>query len=154
MTEQDKKTLIKLWNDRVSATKIAQLLPYPLPTIRHTIDIYKRYGILVESNRIDKKEDRVLQAYKNGMTDIEELADSYEIGVPYVRAILTRNGIRFPRKKGYTKKPCKIRAEKQAMIDELKSGKSQVEVARQFGHTRQYISQIYRQYVKEAKNDI
>lgn len=154
MTESDLKTLIELWNGRISVRQICQVLPYKKGIVQRTIEALKANGTLVESNRITSKAYRVVIAYNNGIKDREVLSDIFNYNIHYITQILKNYGITFERKRGYKKKPSKINDTKAQIIEALRQGQRQTEVARQFVCSRQYVNQIYRQYIKEKENGI
>lgn len=147
MNEQDKLTLINLWNNRVPTTKIIQLLPYTPNKIRKTIQSLIDNGTLIEDNRIPPKCDRIVSMYISGIKDIDELANMFECTPQYVTMCLRWKDIHAEKPKKYKKwKYCQ---KTQDIIAELKEGKTQTEVAKNHDVTRQYVYKIYNKYVKE-----
>lgn len=147
MTEQDKLTLINLWNNRVPTTKIIQLLPYTPYAIRNMIKSLIDNGTLIEDNRIPPKCDRIVSMYNSGIRDIADLAEMFQCTRQFVSMSLRAKGI-------YTEKPKSHRQRKmteqtQTIVAELKDGKSQIEIAKNHNLTRQRVFQIYNRYVKE-----
>lgn len=147
MTEQDKLTLINLWNNRVPTTKIIQLLPYTQYAIRNMIKSLIYNGTLIEDNRIPPKCDRIVSMYYSGVKDLAELAEMFQCTRQFVSMSLRAKGIYTEKPKKY--KPHRMTGRKQAIIDGLKDGKTQTEVAKSNGVSRQYVFKIYNQYVKE-----
>lgn len=150
MTEQDIHTLIKLWNNRIPIAKIIQLLPYKQFTITNMIKTLKDNGTLLEENRIAPKKDKIVSMYMNGEKDVARLAEIFEVSIPRIRQCLWSNGIYVERRKHYT--PKKMSDKKQAIIAELKSGKKQAQVARDYNCSRPYINQLYKKYVQNKEN--
>lgn len=147
MTEQDKLTLINLWQNRVPTTKIIQLLPYTPNKIRRTIKSLIDNGTLIEDNRIPPKCDRIVSMYNSGIKDIDKLANMFECTNNWITTALRSKGIRVGKPKKYKKwHYCQ---KTQDIIADLKCGKSQTEVANNHGVSRQYVYKIYNQYVKE-----
>lgn len=147
MTEQDKLTLINLWNNRVPTTKIIQLLPYTPYAIRTMIKSLIDNGTLIEDNRIPPKCDRIVSMYNSGIKDIAELAEMFQCTRQFVSMSLRAKGIYTEKPKKY--KSHKMTERKREIITQLKDGKTQSEVAKNHGVSRQYVFQIYNRYVKE-----
>ena len=147
MTEQDKATLIHLWNNRVPTTKIIQLLPYTQYAIRKVINALIDNGTLIEDNRVPPKCERIVSMYLSGIKNQSELAKMFQCTRQFVSMSLCTKGIYTERPKTYRQRI--MTEQTQAIITELKDGKSQSQVAKNHGLTRQRVNQIYNQYVKE-----
>ncbi len=150
MTEQDIQTLIKLWNNRVPTAKIVQLLPYKQFTITNMRKTLKDNGTLLEENRIMPKKDKIISMYINGEKDTAKLAAMFEVSRTRIYQCLSDNGISAERPKHYKLK--KMSDKKQAIIADLKSGKKQAQVARDYHCSRPYINQLYKKYVQNKEN--
>lgn len=137
MTESDKTLIIRLWNGGVPVKKIPYMLPYRHGEGAAMVAALRADGTLSERTR-ENKEQLVAAAYESGMTDLEELAENYGLTPKTVRVYLHRCGIKrgVPKKyKGH--KPCAKTVE---ILREMESGKTQSEIARQFGVSRQYVA--------------
>lgn len=151
ITEQDKATLIELWNNRLSPEKIGKLLPYKVGTIRRTTRELLEDGTLNRANRIQSKRDRIANMYLSGVTDIGELAEMFEVEISYVIQGLKHNNIEHQRNTVYKKRKPNARIDErtQAIIDELKNGKKQSKIAKQFGVSPQWVFSIKKRFLKE-----
>lgn len=151
ITEQDKAILIEMWNNRVSVERISQLLPYKANTVRNIIQELLKDGILNRANRVKTLRDRITDMYLSGVTDMDELAEMFETSKNYVSNCLRDNKINHKRKTVYKKRKPNERIDErtQAIIDELKKGKSQTEIAKKFNVTRQWVFSIKKRFLKE-----
>lgn len=147
MTEQDKLTIINLWNNRVPVSHIVHLLPYKQHKIYSVIKSLKENGTLNEDNRIPPKCDRIVSMYNSGIKDIDKLAEMFQCTRQFIFMSLHKQGIHIAKPKQYKKHSyCDKTIE---IVAELKEGKTQTEVAKNHNVSRQYVFKIYNKYVKE-----
>lgn len=139
MTESDKSLIIRLWNGGVPVTQIPKMLPYKLCEGKAMVAELRANGTLAPRTR-ESKQELVASAYRNGMKNPYEIAETYGLTYTTVRHYLLRSGIKRP----YPKKQYRPKGsqERTKQILAALSEKSQSEVARQFGVSRQYVSAL------------
>lgn len=140
MTEADKKLVINLWNAGTKIYQIVRMLPYNEKTAMSIIKELRENGTLTPRASKEENVKAVCEAYLNGEHNIEKLSKMFKITVASVRTYLLMGGVKRERPKHYI---CtKEKSEKTlAIIEELNKGeKSQVEIAKEYGVTRQYVN--------------
>lgn len=135
MTEKEIEQVRVMWLQGCSMVQISRLLPYKEYLALAEIRTLKKQGILPPRNVQQIIADRVFKEYEE-TKDIGEIADRLGISKRYIENIFYHNG------KYHPKLPSK---KKQEIIADLKAKKSQSEIARNHGVSRQYIYQIKEQ---------
>ena len=132
MTEKEIEQVKEMWSQGYSMVQISRVLPYKEYLALAEIRTLKKQGVLPPRNVQQIIADRVFAEYEE-TKDIGEIADRLGISKRYIENIFYHNGKRHPRL------PNK---KKQQIIADLKANKSQSEIAREHGVSRQYIFQI------------
>ena len=135
MTEKEIEQVKEMWSQGCSMVQISRVLPYKEYLALREIRTLKKQGILPARNVQQIMAERVFKEYEE-TKDIGEIADRLGISKRYIENIFYYNGKyhpRLPNKK------------KQQIIADLKAKKSQSEIARNHGVSRQYIYQIKEQ---------
>lgn len=146
MTQQDRELIIKLWNNRMSINKIVRMLPYSPTVARQYIKEVKESGALKAENRVPTQEQLCVMAWQNGMTNPHEIAETFDINYNCVQTYLKDAKLQRKRPStNYKKRNAPER--RQQIIQALNDGKSNAEIARQFGVTRQWVYTIRKKYV-------
>ncbi len=139
MTESDKSLIIRLWNGGVPIAEICKMLPYKALHIKQMVGELRKDGTLSPRVRGNKRQ-LVVDAYNGGMTNPYEIAETYGLTYGTVRHYLFKGGVKRPYpKRQYRPKPT---TDKTMEILAALETKSQIEVARQFGVSRQYVSAL------------
>lgn len=138
MTENDKAYIIKLWNAKVPIYRIIRMLPYKANTVREMVRELKKDGTLQPRDRTSTE--AIVNAYKSGMTNPHEIAETYGVSINTVYSYLSRSRVKMTRPHHNRKKD----PQSLAIIAEIKTGKSNAEIARQFGVTRQWVYELKR----------
>lgn len=139
MTESDKALIIRLWNGGVPIAEICKMLPYKAMNIKQMVGELRKDGTLPPRERGNKRQ-LVVDAYNGGMTNPYEIAETYGLTYGTVKGYLSQAGLKRPYPKHhYRPKP---NGEKTAQILASLETKSQSEVARQFGVSRQWVSAL------------
>lgn len=154
MTESEIKLVERLWASGKGVGEIARLLPYKEYIAKREIAELKRNGVL--KGRSGKSQAntqaRVLQAYKDGITNPYEIAEMFDMDYRYVNNILSnaKLGRERPKRNYKQRKVCE---NTQAIITALKSGKRVREICAEFGVSTQYVYQVKNKFVKEQQNE-
>lgn len=154
MTESEIKLVERLWSSGKGVGEIARLLPYKEYIAKREIAELKRNGVL--KGRSGKSQantqERVLQAYNDGITSPYEIAELCGVGVGYVYNVLSRAKVKIQRpKRNYKQR--KLCENTQAIITALQSGKTAREICTEFGVSTQYVYQVKNKFVKEQQNE-
>ena len=140
MTEFEIAQVKKQWEAGVRIKDIVQTLPYSKKSAEYQIYKLRVEGVLQERKRKSGKE-LVVQAYKSGITNPYEIAEQYGYSHKTVQIYLTEAKLGRDRPKRNWKKI--DHSEKTELIIEcLENGGRVNETARQFGVTKQRVSQI------------
>lgn len=146
MTQQDRELIIRLWNNRMSINKIVRMLPYKPTVARQYVKEVKESGALKAENRVPTQREIVVTAYKNGMTSPHEISETFDINYNCVQTYLKDAKLQRKRPpKNYKKRNAPER--RQQIITAINGGKSNAEIAREFGVTRQWVFYIRKKYV-------
>lgn len=150
MTESEIKLVERLWASGKGVGEIARLLPYKEYIARREIAKLKKNGVLKGKSGKSQAntQARVLQAYKDGITNPYEIAEMCDVCYGYVNNILSSatSGRQRPKRNYKQRKVCE---NTQAIITALKSGKRVREIAMEFGVAVQYVYQVKNKFVKE-----
>lgn len=139
MTASDKTLIIRLWTGGVPIAEICKMLPYKAMHIKEMVGELRKDGTLPPRERGNKRQ-LVVDAYNGGMTNPYEIAETYGLTYGTVKAYLFRAGLKRPHPK-HQYRP-KSNGEKTAQILAALANKTQSEVARQFGVSRQWVSAL------------
>lgn len=146
MTQQDRELIIRLWNNRMSINKIVRMLPYSSTVASQYVKEVKASGALKAENRAPTQCKIVVTAYKNGMTNPHEIAEHFGYNFDTVQTFLTRAKLNRVRPSKNYKQRTGVDRTRQ-IITAINDGKSNAEIARQFGVTRQWVFYIRKKYV-------
>jgi hypothetical protein len=95
------------------------------------------------------KERKLLSLYSQGITNPYELSQRTGYAIGSIQAILYQNGIRKKRpNKNYKKTERNILA-KAILFELLTTDKTASQIAREYGVSRQYVSELYKKEIKE-----
>lgn len=134
MTEADRNQIIKLWSANIPIYRMVRMLPYKTYIARRMITDLKKEGVLPARTIGHKR--TVIEAYERGMRNPYDIAEEFDIPVGTVNTTLSRAGFTNGRAKRNFKKNEKTLE----IIELLKAGESQAEIARKFGVSRQWVS--------------
>lgn len=149
MTQQDRELIIRLWNNRMSINKIVRMLPYKPTVAKQYVKEVKESSELKAENRAPTQREIVVTAYKNGMTNPHEIAEHFGYNFDTVQTFLARAKLNRKRPpKNYKQRTGVDRT--QQIITAINDGKSNAEIARQFGVTRQWVYTIRKKYVEQG----
>lgn len=139
MTEREINEVKKMWQQGMSARQIARVFPQKeYITIREIAEL-KKQGVLPPIN-IKETRNRVITKEFEKNKNLMEIANKFGLEITYVRNVLHRNGVKFPKTMNYVRKP---KNEKhQAIMRDLENGVPQCEIAKKHGVSRQYVHQI------------
>lgn len=154
MTEQDKDFIVRLWESGEPSSSIVRLLPYSPQKAKAMIMELRQNGVLKgRSGKSQSKTwQKVLQAYKGGITSPYELSEMFLLKVGTVNTILSNSRLNRTRPpKNYKQYP--IGDKTKEIIAEIQSGKPLHEIAKAYGFSRQYIHRVKEKYVKGIEND-
>lgn len=152
MTHQDRELIIRLWNNRMSINKIVRMLPYSPTVARQYVKEVKASGALKAENRVPNDRELVVQAYKGGMTNHYEIAETYGINYDCIRVYLNGANIHRQRPPHNYKQRKRLKVQElpektQQIITALKDGTPNAEVARNHGISRQFVWKVKKKYV-------
>lgn len=139
MTEREINEIKKWWGQGMSATQMARFLPYKEYISKREIAKLKKEGVLPSRNVKEIRNNGIVQEFKKN-NNLMEIANKFGLEITYVRNVLHRNGVKFPKTMNYVRKP---KNEKyQAIMRDLENGLPQCEIAKKHGVSRQYVHQI------------
>ena len=134
MTESDRVQIKRLWDAGLPERQIVQMLPYNGTTARKMIAEMKSDGSLQKRHGIMRN--NVIETYKRGVKSPYKIAEMYGLTYYTVTTYLSNAGLHRQREpRNYKKNDRTLE-----IIEMLKAGKSQAEIARQFGVSRQWVS--------------
>jgi DNA-binding CsgD family transcriptional regulator len=156
MKQSDKDLIISNWNDGQPISAIIKLLPYDKVTSRALIQELLDSGeILWENKKGYSRTERILtNAYKNGMTNVYELADTYNYSPKTVSIVLRKSGVKSGRPEhNYRRRRSKhyelLSDITKKCIELLKENKGCAEIAQELGCSRQNVHIIKKRYFPE-----
>ena len=140
MTEVQKKKIVTLWLEGMSIQQIGQMLPVKGIEYRATVKEMKENGEFPTERK--STQEKIKEAFDNGMTNPYEIAETYGLSVNYVRnakVFLKLNN----KRPSHNYKPRK-KDEKTGQIKaEITLGKKSLsEIARDYGISRQRVHQL------------
>ena len=135
MTEKEIEQVKEMWSQGCSMVQISRVLPYKEYLALAEIRTLKKQGVLPVRNVQQIMAERVFKEYEE-TKDIGEIAKRLGLSKRYVENIFYYNGKYHPRLPN---------EKRQQIIADLKAKKSQSEIARNHGVSRQYIYQIKEQ---------
>jgi hypothetical protein len=118
------------------------MLPYNEKTAMSIIKELRENGTLAPRGTKSENTAAVCEAYLNGEHDVKKLAKTFHYSVGTIRTYLLLGGVKRERPKHYI---CtKEKSEKTLnIIAELRKGeKTQYEIAKEYGVTRQYVNEL------------
>lgn len=146
MDDCEKQRIKELWDCGVSMIAIAHTMPYKVGRAIKEIKVLREEGFL-EGNRASTREKttkNVLTLFRQGLT-VQEISQEINRKPATIREILHDNGENIPRPTRYkihnwrgnrlTERSLKI-------IEEIESGRSAIEVANEFGLSKQRVYAI------------
>ena len=148
MTEQDRNTIIRLWENGVAARNIERLLPYKPYWVKLMIAKLRQNGTLKgqKSKTQEKTTAKLIEAFKGGITSPYDLAEMFGLTYNSVQQIFSK--AKFKRGKPPKKfKPTKLCAKTNEIIEALKDGTKTNEIIKIHGVSRQYVNKIKNKYV-------
>ena len=147
MNEQDKNLIISLWKNGTPTTTIIKLLPYKQVEIKREIAELRQNGVLNgrSGKTRGKTREKVLQAYKDGITNPYELAEMFRLKPSTISSILVGLGLNRTRPKHNYKKTKKCE-KTETILQEIKEGNVLCEIARKHGVSRQYVHKVKKKW--------
>lgn len=144
--QDETQYIISLAEKGISYNQIMRTLPYPKSQAKRIIRKLRKDGLLVKA----KKSEKVLESYKNGICDVNELAEMYNSTTTSISQILLKGGVRRKRKPTNTKKR-ELGDRTKAILESLENGKGVRATAREFGVSAQRVSDIKKEYLEKEK---
>lgn len=139
MTDRELQLTKKMWSQGYSARQIAKMLPYKEYIALLDIRELSRNGTLPERNVRQIKTVAVINEFEK-TKNLQEIADKFGYSLGYVRNILWGNGIKHPKSMNFYKNEPNEKA--QHIAKDLRLGKSQSKIAKDYSVSRQYVHQI------------
>lgn len=149
MTEVEVLEIKKKWEAGVPIGQIVRTMPYKKSTALQYIWKLQRDGVIVKRARKRGRE-LVVDAYKNGMHNPYELAETYGYTHKTVQTYLSDAKLGRPKHENgklWAKRPYDKRTEE--ILKCLESGMGVSETARRFGVSRQWVFAIKKRSEKE-----
>ena len=145
MTEQEIRSIKNQWEVGVSISKIVKTMPYQRATAFRKIWELQEKGVLPPRERKRGRE-LVIDAYKSGMKNPYEIAETYGYAINSVRNWLSNAGLNRDRpKKNWKKTDCNqnhYSDRTKEILEHLRGGMGVNRVARVFGVSKQWVSAI------------
>ena len=132
MTEKEIEQVKVMWSQGCSMVQISRVVPYKEYLALREIRSLKKQGVLKPRSIQQIIAERVFKEYEE-TKDIGEIANRLGISKRYIENIFYHNGKYHPRLPN---------EKKQQIIADLNAKKSQSEIARKHGVSRQYVHQI------------
>lgn len=139
--EKTKEIIKTLWNQNISVEKIKRLIPYSSYHAANIIHDMKKSGELPERDRTMAKK-RVVDSFENGI-NIDDISQQFGLSNKTVVRYLWESNRSVGR--------LKMTDRTLEMIAMLEEGKSQSEVARLFGVSRQNVWDAKKRHEKNLK---
>ena len=152
MTESEIKLVERLWASGKGVGEIARLLPYKEYIAKREISELKKKGVLKGKSGKSQAitQERILQAFNDGITSPYEIAELCGVCRRYVYNVLSQAKVKIQRPK-HNYKQRKLCENTQAIITALKSGKRVREICDEFGVSKQYVYEVKNKFVKEQR---
>ncbi len=148
MKENDREFIIKMWESGEPISQIIRMLPYPAEIARQYIVDMRKAGVLLLERRSNRAGGwRIINMYKEGITNPYEIAEKLNYSMHTVNDVLSKAKLNRKRPKhNYKKTRIKTYGElsdnTQRIIDLLQEGKDCLEVANIVGCSRQNVFQV------------
>ena len=145
MDKSIRKEIIRLWDAMLPMEQIYQMLPCKLADAKRYVANLRKDGTLKPRSRKAHSMQKVSEAYKSGITDIDELADMFSFTRLTVIEYLHKQKVTRERPRTYTH--LQFSPKTQEIIQHLKEAKiSQTNLAKKYGVSRQYINYLSNKY--------
>lgn len=142
MTDNDIRLIKNLWESGYTVEQIVRMLPYTGAEARAMIKELRRNGTIKMYGKTDAAIEKLVNAYRNGMTDPRDLAETFGYTLKTVLQYLKLGKCKHGHPKTqYNPKPLGEKALEIMRV--IKQGKlSMAEIARKYGVSRQYVYQL------------
>lgn len=147
MTEKEKRQIIDLWESGVTLEQIYQMLPYKRYHSLLMVQELRADGTLKDRNLMQTSIQKVVDVWRTQTKDIREISDILGFTEKTVNKYLEYSGVR---NRKHSIKKCS--AKTREIQNDLREGKSMVEIARDFGVSRQYVHILKK--AMEASNEL
>lgn len=154
MDENEKKIVIKLWNNGETISTIAKLLPYKEYIATKKIQELKKMNVLDgrSGKTKEKTTEKVLATYKNTTTNPYEIAEILDLSIRTVNGILCEAKLERVRPKhNYKKKEISYRTK--LILNDLKSGVNPRKIAKKYDVSTQYVYQTRNRFLGEQNDE-
>lgn len=146
MTDKEMEQVKRMWLQGFTTTEIARVLPYREYLSVREIRNLKKQGVLPSRSVKAIRTEQVITEFQKNK-NLMEIADKFGIKYSYVLRILHDNKIKHPKVMNFYKNEPSDKV--QQIVEDLKRGISQSEIARKYGVSRQYIFQIKESFNNE-----
>ena len=156
MNDTDRNLIINMWSGGCSKRQIIQMLPYTYEVAESIVNSLVADGTLTKEKK-GRTVDKVLELYEK-IKNPYEIADRLGARPQTVSQILANARLNRTRPEhNYKKrKPVDIATlneKTQIIVNELRNGKKQAQVAREQNVSKQYVSKIYYNYVNNKNGE-
>lgn len=163
MTQSEIKQIVEMWESGNSISTIVRCFPYKPQTVKREITELRQNGVLKgrSGKTQEKTQERILQVYNSGITSPYEIAKKLEMHAPSVIStigLLVRLGKiekrTRPKHNFKKRKPTdfdKLCDKTREIFCELEKGLSGGAIARKYGVSRQWVSQIKKKQEKKKE---
>ena len=144
MTENERRQIKNFWESGATIEQIIRLLPYRRKDSQQMIRELRVDGTLKPRKRKERSRQILADAVNNGMTDLDELSETYGFTKSTIIAYLTNTGAKRGRP-AHNPKKRELSQQTQQIISELQKGKTVAQIAKKYGLSRQRIHSIKKQ---------
>ena len=138
-----KKEIIRLWDAMLPMEQIYQMLPCKLQDAKRYVAKLREDGTLEPRHRKERSMRLVKEAYNNGITNVDELADMFSFTRGTIIQYLNVQGVSRPRPTVYSTTTSDKTSE---ILQQIRKGEcSQTQLAKKYGVSRQYIHALSKQ---------
>ena len=147
MTEREKAKIISMRENGMTFAQIRQMTAVTVREFQLLLKEMKARGELPTTHKT--LEDKIMEAYNRGERNPYKIADEYGATPNYVRYVFSINQLRVGKKTQNW-----VHCERtNAIVEDLQGGElTNAQIARKFGVSRQYITNIKRK-LREREND-
>lgn len=154
LTDKERDLIIKLWEANVPERQIVNSLPFNVSACKKEIEKMKEENILPKRNRGENTVQKILTAYKSGITNPYVLAETYGYSIHTINNILVGAKLQRTRpEKNHKKRKVLITENQKKIISEIQSGRSLASIARDFGVSRQRVFAIKKKHLGGCESE-